>query len=272
MRLEKITQIKKVAWSAAQKAGQMAKKEFARFDRANIKLKSAHEIITKVDLRSEEIIIGEIKKHFPHHSILSEERGEADNDSDYWWIIDPIDGTTNFSMHNPLWAISIAVARSQAATPKNLAAAEIVFGLVYAPVLAEAYWAQIGQGARLGRKKIKVSRIKSGKVLNAFCHGSKLSDIRRALTYYRRQKLNGFDCRQLGSAALEMAFVAAGRLESIMIPGTHPWDVAAGVLLVREAGGRVTDFSGRQWRLADRDILASNGLVHKQLLAAVKGL
>lgn len=267
-----LNKIKKVACQAVKKAGQMAKREFDRFDRSTIKLKSHHEIITKVDLKSEEIIISEIKKHFPGHSILSEERGKADKHSNFWWIIDPIDGTTNFSMHNPLWAISVAVARAENLEECRLGQAEIIFGLVYAPVLDEIYLAQKGRGAKRGSKKIKVSRIKSGKVLNTFCHGSRQQDIKRALAYYQHQKLSGFDCRQLGSAALELAFVASGRIESIMIPGANSWDVAAGVLLVREAGGRVTDFQGREWSLSSRDMLATNGLIHSQLLKVVKKL
>ncbi|HMB65985.1 MAG TPA: inositol monophosphatase family protein, partial [Patescibacteria group bacterium] len=118
-------------------------------------------------------------------------------------------------------------------------------------------------------RKMGVSEISEGKVLNTFCHGSKEKDIKRAVNYHKKQKLNDFDCRQLGSAAIELAFVAAGRTESIVIPGAHPWDVAAGVLLVREAGGKVTDSQGRDWNLKSRDMLASNGLIYKQLLRSL---
>lgn len=252
-------QIKKVALAAAKQSGQMLKKEYARFNRLDVMLKSHHEILTKADLMSQEIIIGEINKYFPGHGIISEEQADQKKYSEYIWYLDPIDGTTNFSMHNPLWSISLALAKGN----------ELIFGLIYAPMLEEIYLAEAGQGAELNGEKINVSAISQGKVLNTFCHGSKDADIKKALAYWRRQKLNGLDCRQLGSAAIELAYVAAGRVESFVAPGTHDWDVAAGVLLVREAGGKVTDFKGADWRLGERNIAASNGRVHGQILKAM---
>lgn len=255
------TQIKKAVLAAAEKAGQMIKKEYDRFNRLDVMLKSHHEILTKVDLMSQEIIIREIRKHFPGHDLVAEEQVNIKNYSEYAWYIDPLDGTTNFSIHNPLWSISLALARQ----------GELIFGLVYAPMLNEIYLAQAGQGARLNGEKLHVSGVSQGKVINTFCHGSAAADIKRALVYYRRQKLSQLDCRQLGSAALELAYVAGGRTDSFLAPGVKVWDVAAGVLLVREAGGKVTDFKGRDWRLGEANIAASNGKVHAQILKAVKG-
>ena len=254
--------IKNTAIAAAKKAGKLALKEYKNFNRAAVMLKSRHEILTKVDLASEKIIINEIKSNFPEHRILSEEAGQTKNMSDYLWIVDPIDGTTNFSMHNPIWSISIALAF------KN----ETIFGVIYAPCLGELYIAEKGKGAKLNNKKISVSKIKDGKVLNAFCHSSRKKDIKKAIKYFSYQKLHGMDCRQMGSAAIELAYVACGRIESIVIPGANSWDVAAGALLVREAGGMVTDFSGKDWQLDSKDIVASNGLVYKDVLSVVKGV
>ncbi len=253
------SQIKKVALNAAKQAGEMLKREYEKFDRKQVMLKSHHEILTKCDLMSQEIIIREIKKNFPAHGIVSEEKASEKNYSEYCWQIDPIDGTTNFSMHNPLWTISIALAKND----------ELIFGLIYAPMLGEIYIAQAGRGAELNGQKIFVSKISQGKILNTFCHGRKNADIKRALAYWRKQKLNELDCRQMGSAALELAYVASGRVESFVAPGTNDWDVAAGVLLVREAGGKVTDFKGRDWRLGEPNIAASNGKVHTQILRAI---
>lgn len=250
------TKDKQVIFDAVLKSGKMLLKEFECFDRSAIKLKSHHEILTECDLKSEKIIISAIKKNFPAHQILSEEAGNNHKKSDYLWIIDPIDGTTNFSMHNPLFSISLGLAFK----------GEIIFGIVYAPYMKEMYFAERGKGARLNGKKIKVSNIKTGKVLNAFCHSTQKKDIKRAIEYYRKQKLNDFDCRQMGSAAIELAYVAAGRIESIAIPGAHPWDVAAGVLLVIESGGEVTDFKGKIWNLGSSDMLATNGKVHNGIL------
>ncbi len=272
--------IKKVAIAAVKKSGKMLIREYQNFDRSSIKLKSHHEILTRNDLLSEEIIIKEINNNFPNHKILSEEMGEAGHDSEYLWIIDPIDGTTNFSMHNPLWSISLAVAVCPHPQPLsrscrrgrgelNKQGSKIILGVIYAPMLDELYVAELNKGASLNGKKIQVSNIKQGKVLNTFCHGRKIVHIKKALAYYRRQKLAELDCRQMGSAAIELAYVACGRVESFVAPGANDWDVAAGVLLVREAGGMVTDFAGQDWKLGSGDIAASNGKVHREILRVI---
>ena len=257
--------IKKTAIETAREAGDLLLERFLKFNRHRSKLKSDMEIVTRADFKSEKVIISRIKKDFPTHKIISEEAGELKNkkekiDDDYLWVVDPLDGTTNFSMHNPLWSVSIGIFKDS----------EIVFGVVYAPFLDELFVAEKDKGAKLNNKKIKVSDISQQKVLNTFCHGSTKRDVERAIRYYNYQKLHGFDCRQLGSAAIELAFVATGRIESIVIPGANSWDVAAGALLVREARGRVTDFSGKDWNIKSKDIAASNGLVHKQIMNALK--
>ena len=254
-----LNQIKSVAVKAIKNAGKIALGEYKNFDRATVKLKAHNEILTKVDLISEEIIIKEINKHFPDHHILSEEAGDDNVKSEYLWIIDPIDGTTNFSMHNPLWCVSVGVARR----------GEIILGLIYAPCQNELYIAEKGKGAYLNGKKIKVSDVFRGKVLNAFCSGREKKHTKRAVKYFSRQKLGGGTCYLLGSAALELGYVAAGRLESMTIPGAHTWDVAAGVILIREAGGKVTDFKGSEWTLKSPDLLASNGKVHADVLKVI---
>ncbi len=298
--------IKKTAIAAVKKSGKLLLKEYQNFDRASVKLKSHHEILTRNDLLSEEIIIKEINNNFPNHRILSEEMGAAGYDSEYLWVIDPIDGTTNFSMHNPLWCISLAVAHLTPqpiliSPPPALPAqawragltpllirrgelngrgqrgggaeqvGEVILGVIYAPMLDELYVAELGRGAYLNGRKIKVSNIKTGKVLNTFCHGTKPRDIKKALAYYRKQKLAELDCRQMGSAAIELAYVACGRVESFVAPGANDWDVAAGALLVREAGGMVTDFLGQDWQLGSGDIAASNGKAHREILKIIKG-
>lgn len=255
-------QYKKVIINAVKKSGKELIKAYRNFDRATVKLKSAHEIVTNYDLESERIIMREIQKAFPDHSILAEESGETIEQSEYLWIIDPIDGTTNFSMHNPMWAISVGLAYK----------GEIILGVVYAPILDELFVAEKDNGFSVNGKAKKVSLVKDGKILNAFCHGSTDKDIRRAVDYYVKQKSNRLDCRQLGSASVELAYVACGRIESIVIPGANAWDVAAGVLMVREAGGVATDFAGKNWNLKSKDIIASNGIVHEELLAMVSRL
>jgi myo-inositol-1(or 4)-monophosphatase len=257
-----MNQYLKVAQKVAQKAGKMIIPKYNQFNRGDVQLKSAHEIVTKYDVLSEKIILKEIKKEFPEHSIFSEEKGKNSKKSDYLWLVDPIDGTTNFSMHNPLWSISIALAYR----------GEIVMGLVYAPVLKEVFIAIKGQGAFRNGQKIKVSNINSGKIINTFCHGNKIKDIKRAIKYYTKQKINHLDCRQLGSAAIELSYVACGRIESIAIPGVNAYDVGAGSLMVKEAGGNVSDFKGKNWNLKSKDILASNKKVYGKLLKVLENI
>lgn len=251
--------IKAVAVAAAKRSGKMLLKEFEKFDRGTIQMKSHYEILTKCDLASERIILSEVMRAFPEHEILSEESGQNNVKSDYLWIVDPIDGTTNFSIHNPLWSISIGVAYK----------GEIIFGLVYAPYMKEMYVAVRGRGATKNGKKIRVSDIKGERAFHTFCHGAESKNIKLALAYYESQKSSQFDCRQLGSAAIELAWVASGRAESIFIPGAKPWDIAAGVLLVNEAGGKVTDFDGMQWNLKSKSVLATNVLVHEQIIKLI---
>jgi myo-inositol-1(or 4)-monophosphatase len=262
--------ILEVAVEAAEKAGVYLRREFENFDRATAELKQAREIVTKADKASEKIILDTIKKYFPKHGILAEESGNNQIKSDFLWIIDPIDGTSNFAFKNPLFSVSIAV----------LVRGEVVAGVVYAPYMREMFVAELGRGAFLNGKAMRVSKNKDSKLIHTFCHGHSKSDIARALKYYRKQKLAAMDCRQLGSAALELAYTACGRVESIVIPGTRAWDVAAGVLLVKEAGGMITDFSGEAWNLkrmdlfsgtkGARDIVASNGLVHADIIGKLK--
>jgi myo-inositol-1(or 4)-monophosphatase len=251
--------IKDTATEAAKKAGKILLKKYQNFDRSKVTFKSKHEILTTADLAAEKEIIKTIRKNFPKHQILAEESGETKNDSDYKWFIDPLDGTTNFSMHNPLWATSIGLSY------KN----KVVLAIVYSPSLNEFFYAEKGKGAYLNNKKIKVSKFSGEKVINTFCHGSQEKHIKKAIKYYNKQKLAQFDARQLGSASMELAYVASARVESITIPGANAWDIAAGTLLVREAGGKVTDFNNKAWNLNSYDIIASNGKVHKQILEAL---
>ncbi|MFH0840553.1 MAG: inositol monophosphatase family protein [bacterium] len=257
-----LEQAQDIITMAIKKLGATLVDNYNNFDRKEIEMKSPHEIVTKYDRLSEKIILEAIHNNFPDHAVLSEEQGRDKTESEWLWLVDPIDGTTNFSMHNPLWSVSICLLHND----------EPVLGVIYAPALDELFIAKKGQGAFLNNKPLKVSEVDSGKVINTFCHGSSTEAIKRAVNYYSIQKLNRFDCRQLGSAAIEMAYVAAGRIESITIPDVKIWDVAAGSLLVREAGGKVTDFTGNEWELASPDIIASNGLVHEQILTVVKDI
>ncbi|MBI5466395.1 MAG: inositol monophosphatase, partial [Candidatus Kerfeldbacteria bacterium] len=224
--------------AAAKHAGNFLLKEFKRKHVA-WRLKHRHEIVTGADIGAERIILSLLRKHTPNFEILSEESGLNNKRSDYLWVVDPLDGTTNFEVHNPLFSVSIALYyRGQ---PK--------LGVVYAPYLGDLFVAETGRGAYLNGKRIHVSKTSELKhSFLTYCYGQEHKHMRRAVELYRYFKMKSVDMRQLGSAAVELAWVAAGRTESIIIPGTKPWDAAAGVLLVTEAGGQVTDFKNKPWR------------------------
>lgn len=255
--LEKIRQ---TGILAAYAAGNELLKRYGKYQRKDQKFKSFHEIVTQADLAAEKIILKEIKNNFPDHQILSEEAGQNKNKSDYLWVVDPLDGTHNFSMHNPLWSVSIACLY------KN----EVILGIIFAPFLNELYVAEKNVGAWLNGRRLHVSGFSGAKVINTYCHGGTIKDIKRAIKYYDYQKLHNLDIRQLGSAALELAYVAAGRIESIVIPGARSWDVAAGALLVSEAGGRISDFKNNNWNIKSSDLAASNGVIHSDLIKILK--
>lgn len=242
-------------------AGLEVRKRFNR-DRI-VRVKKQSQIVTRADLIADKIIVSALKKKFPGHAIISEESGQNKVASDYLWIVDPLDGTTNYFIGSPLFAVSLAL----------FFQGQPILGAVFAPALNELYFAEIKKGAYLNNKKIKVSR--NNRLKNSFltfCHGSAKPDIRRALKIYNKIKFKGLDSRQLGSAAIELGFVAAGRTDCILIPGARGWDVGAGVLLAREAGGRVTDFSGNDWNIKSKDLAASNGLIHGQLIKFLKNI
>jgi myo-inositol-1(or 4)-monophosphatase len=243
------------------KAGEKAKKDWQSFKRQDTEFKDKKELVTKVDKKTEKYLSLSLRKALPDYGILGEEFGSNNKDSDYLWIIDPIDGTTNFSFHNPLWCISVGLAY------KN----KVIFGMIYIPILDELYYAAKGQGAYLNNKRLKINNESfSQKEIHAFCHGRSKRDLRLAMNYYRRQKLESFDCRQLGSAAIELAYVAASRIDSLVIPGAKDWDIAAGALIVKEAGAKVTDFKGSNWQLGEQDIVACRPKILDKILKLIK--
>lgn len=252
--------MKQLAIFTARKAGQYLLKEFKKLHLSKIKAKDKHEVVTPFDLKSEKIILNLIQKKFPEHSVMTEERGKIIKKSPFIWVVDPLDGTTNFAMKNPIWSVAISLWKE----------GKPIFGVIFAPAMSELYTAEVGKGAYLNNQRIKVSnKTKIPESLLTFCHGHHEKSIKKTIKLYQKFKLAARDLRQLGSAAVEMSFVAAGRTESIMIPGAHPWDVGAGTIIVREAGGRVTDLSGKDWHLGSRDMVASNGLIHKKLLKEI---
>lgn len=247
----------KTAIDVAKRAGGILMGEYGN---VTINYKKDGTTVTNADLESEKIILSTLREKFPEFSILSEEAGKEDKDSDYMWVVDPLDGTTNYTIRNPFFDVSIAL------TYKS----EPIVGVVYSPFQDELFYAERGKGARMNDEKIAVSNTDSmEKSIHTFCNASDRGSTLKMAGIWRRLKLLNPRVRQIGAGALELGYTACGRVDSFMMVKMNPWDVAAGTLLVREAGGRVTDFSGREFDISCRDILASNGRLHDKLLEII---
>lgn len=215
------------------------------------------EITSSNDYEADKIIIDLIRSRCPDHDILTEETGHIDNGSPYKWIIDPLDGSSNFLNHNPFFAVSIALAYND----------EPITGVVFSPFLEEMVVARKGQGCTVNGRPTTVSS--TGELPKSYvvgCPGGEKNNVRFAeMEYALHQQIKDF--RKIGSAAIECYMVAAGRVDAFTTLNISPWDVAAGVLCVQEAGGKVTDFYGEPWTLNKTDLLVSNGKVHDAVLA-----
>ena len=244
----------------ARKAGDVLMKHF-RQDYSLFSLRStAKEASVRYDKDVDRLIIAEIKRHYPHHSLLTEESGFLQGDPDWLWIVDSLDGTGNFANFNPFFSVCIALMH------KN----ELLLGTIYAPAIDEFYFAEKGKGAYLNGGRIRVSDITDlSRSYIFYCEGG---EKERAKTgkIISRVYPHVMDMRKLGSAGLEIAWVATGRGEAYFTTKIEPWDVAPGVLLIQEAGGGVSDFHGDSWKLQTSDLLFSNGKVHQELLDLVK--
>jgi len=219
-------------------------------------------LVTEADHASEKVIFETIKKEFPGHFILSEEAGEIVMDSNYKWIIDPIDGTVNFAHGIPICCVSIGVEQD----------GEMIMGAVYNPFFNEFYFAQKGYGASLNDKRIYVSEetevIKSC-LVTGFPY-SYLDQPNGPLDVFSRLIRKGVPVRRLGSAAMDLCWVASGRFDGFYEHKLQAWDSAAGFLIVEEAGGRVSDFRGKKYSPYQPHIVATNGKIHDELLKWIK--
>jgi myo-inositol-1(or 4)-monophosphatase len=215
---------------------------------------------TVYDLASDRLIKKLIEKNYPTHNILTEETGYIQKDSSFTWIVDPLDGTSNFINRNPFFSVSIALKVKD----------KLVLGVVYAPFLNELYTAERCKGAFLNGKRIKVSSIKNiEKSYLVSCEGGE-RDKTRKVNLYKTLASRVIDVKKLGSAAIECGWVSTGRADGYVTLKISPWDVAAGILIVEEAGGKVTDFKGNKWNFEKCDLIVSNGKIHNSLLKEVK--
>lgn len=243
-----------IAIRAALRSGRFIKNSVGKIEK--ISYKGRDNIVTDVDKKAEAMIIGEILAAFPDHSVLSEESAPRSGSSACRWIVDPLDGTTNFAHAFPFFCVSIALE----------VGGVMRLGVVYDPMREELFVAERGRGARLNGRKIHVS--KTAKLIDSllatgFSYGAKRKD--RNIANFRRLLTRTLAIRRAGSAALDLCYVACGRFDGFWEMDLHPWDSAAGMLIVTEAGGRVTKFDGSPYSPYDKDILATNSSIHRQV-------
>ena len=243
-----------VAIETAREAGAILLQEFDR--PVKISYKGEVDIVTQADKRAEQAIVSRLRSHFPKHAIVAEEGGGSESDSPFRWHVDPLDGTTNFAHGYPCFCVSLGLEE----------AGEPIVGVIFQPVSGEMFTAAKGEGAYLNQKKIEVSKIEK---LATSLLATGFPSVKRAqnhnIHYYWDFTLRSHGVRRDGSAAMDLAAVACGRFEGFWEFGLHTWDAAAGILLVREAGGSVTQFNGQPYRLGDRELMASNGRVHEEM-------
>lgn len=246
-----------VAIEIAKEAGSILRDEFSR--PPQIAYKGEVDLVTQADKRSEQAIVASITKYFPEHAIAAEEGLGHESTSEFRWHVDPLDGTTNFAHGYPCFCVSIALAQGSV----------ILAAVVYNPIHNELFAASRGQGATLNGKAIHVSKVTTLST-SLLCTGFPVHNRKGTpnLQFYGDFTMQSHGVRRDGSAALDLAYVAAGRFDGFWEFGLKKWDTAAGILLVEEAGGRVSDFEGKPFELGGPVILATNGTIHDEMRVA----
>ncbi len=228
--------------------------------RPDFEVKGEQDLITEADRAAEALVLEQLRNHFPAHSVIAEESGLHDRQSEYCWYVDPLDGTTNFAHSYPAFCVSIGLAH----------AGELIAGVVFDPLRNEMFSAEKGAGAYLNNRRIRVSKVPSIDVsllATGFPSRKRHEDVNVHFFYQLGVKAHGI--RRSGSAAIDLASVASGRLDGFWEFGLHPWDVAAGLLLVSEAGGRYTDMRGGAFDFNSPHLIADNGHLHDEFIAFV---
>jgi myo-inositol-1(or 4)-monophosphatase len=243
----------------AREAGALLMEHFQQH--VKVEYKGEADLVTIADRKSEALIRERIRRQWPTHDVLGEEGGLQDTGSEYRWYVDPLDGTTNFAHGFPVFCVSMALEYKQ----------RIIAGVVFDPTRKELFAAEQGSGAFLNQQPIRVSQTANlSESLVATGFPSHKRHKNPNIFFYHQITLRTHGVRRAGSAALDLCYVACGRLEGFWEFNLHPWDTAAGVLMVQEARGKVTDFRGSPFQLNSRETLASNGLVHEPLLQEFK--
>lgn len=246
----------KVARQAAQEAGEVLLSLFGQGDRGQ--LKGRGNVVTQADYAAERAILARLRQEFPDYGVISEESEAVATSSPYTWVVDPLDGSNNFSFGLPFFSVSIALLRE----------GEGVLGVTYDPLRREAFWAERGRGAFLNGSPLRVSQ-KEELISSLVGFDMGYNDARggEMLDFARRLWPGVFSFRIMGSGALGLAYVAAGRLDLYLHRWLYPWDLSAGLLLVEEAGGVVTDWQGQPLSQDSREVIATNPTLHREVMA-----
>jgi myo-inositol-1(or 4)-monophosphatase len=240
----------------AREAGALLANFFER--RIGFELKGEYDLVTEADRTSERLVVERLRSHFPSHSIVAEEGGGIKGSSEYCWYVDPLDGTTNFAHGFPMYNVTMALEQ----------AGELIAGVIFDPMRNEMFSSERGSGAYLNNRRIRVSkveRIQDTLVATGFPSLKRHENINVHFYYQLAMLTHGV--RRAGSAALDLAYVASGRLDAFWEFGLNPWDMAAGILLITEAGGKCSDMHGGPVALRNPHLLADNGTVHEAMLA-----
>jgi myo-inositol-1(or 4)-monophosphatase len=252
---------KDVAISVAREAGQYLLSHRGKISPEMIDEKAINDFVTEVDENSEKMIVESIRSHFPEHKILAEEGTTYQSENEYRWIIDPLDGTKNFIQNIPMFSISIALEKD----------GEIVLGVVYDPVHNELFSAEKGKGAFCNDSAIRISQRELERAVIATGFPFKYKNyLPQYLLCFEDIFLSCSGMRRCGSAAIDLCYTAMGRFEGFWELGLSEWDMAAGSLLITEAGGRVSDFRGGNRYLKSGFIVAGNSKIHRQLLEIIQ--
>jgi myo-inositol-1(or 4)-monophosphatase len=255
--------MKNTLYKAAIESGKILKENFGGTYGIEIK-DVVSNLVTEIDKRSEKKIIEIIKADYPSHNILSEEIGAIDTESDVKWIIDPIDGTVNYAHSISLCCVSIGVEKNGG----------IVLGIVYNPISGEMFFAEKGMGAMLNDKQISVSsenEISKSLLVTGFPYASDKNPTKQ-VEVFTKIVLSDIPIRRLGSAALDICWTACGKFDGFWEYNLNPWDVAGGSLILTEAGGKLSNFSGNEFNVYEKEILATNGKIHDQMLEIIQSV
>ncbi len=254
-------ELKEVLLTATKEAGRIILQYFNGVFKVGHK-EGVNNLVTEVDKLSEDRIIEVIRASYPSHTIISEEVGELIQPSEYQWIIDPIDGMVNFAHGIPLCCVSIGLMHQ----------GKLILGAVFNPMMNELFLAERGKGATLNGERIQVSAksdFSKACLVTGFPYKWPEAE-EHPIKVFERFVLEGLPIRRLGSAALDLCWVACGRFDGFWEYNLNEWDVAAGYLIVQEAGGRITDFDGLAYNVFEKQTLATNGLIHEQMLKVIR--